>query len=168
MRLELYGTVRAFVPREMLPSKRMTLGPYSPLPIGCSRTVPTVPTPSLQSPLITVLAVPTSRLGGAGRFRNLTPLVPRPFQAIIRTDAKMPTRSGPQDGHTRRLDSPIFPPYTSLPRSITVGIGRKRGKSRSRTTFLERSRSRRAEGRAGWVGCGSWAFRARDICSFWR
>ena len=50
MRLELYGTVRAFVSREMLPSERMTLGPYSPLPIGCSRTVPTGPTPSLPVP----------------------------------------------------------------------------------------------------------------------
>ena len=33
-------------------------------------------------------------------------------------DAKMPPRSGPQDGHSRPLDSTIRPPHTSLPTAL--------------------------------------------------
>ena len=151
--------VRAFVPRERLPSKRMMVGSCSPLPIGCSRTVPTGPTSSL--PVLTNHGTYSSRqsLWGTRQIPQLeAPVVPRPPQAILRTDAKIRARSGPQVGRARHLDSPISPPPTSLPPSITVRIGRKRGKGQCRTAFLEKSRSRGAEGRAGWVGCGSWAF----------
>jgi len=147
--------VRAFVPREMLPSERMTVGSCSPLPIGCSRTVPTGPTPSLPVPTNHGTYSSRQSLWGTRQIPQLeAPVVPRPPQAI-RTDAKIRARSRPQGGHTGRLYSPISPPHTSLPPLITVRIGRKRRKGQCRTTFLERSRSRGTEGGAGWVGCGS-------------